>query len=112
MYDPPLKPPRPFEAARRALRALVSNLLRRNAPHAGGMEQRQMGKDGSPPTSKDDRSPLDGLSAAEWWEEARKPSRQRKLSPQQRKSLADDLRALRAARRGTTLNGVAVGIRN
>ena len=67
-----------------------------------------MGKDDSQPTSKEDRSPLGGLSAAEWWEEAMKPSRQRKLSPQQRKSLADDLRALRAGRRGNTFRGQPV----
>jgi hypothetical protein len=58
----------------------------------------QMPLDDSLATMKDESSSSDTSSAETWWDKMRKPSRQRNLSPSERKALADDLRALRQAR--------------
>jgi hypothetical protein len=54
--------------------------------------------DDSPTTTKDESSSPNTLSAEERWAERMKPSRQRNLTPSQRKLLADDLRSLRRLR--------------
>jgi hypothetical protein len=60
--------------------------------------RKPMQPDDLPTTSKDDLSSPKELSAEEYWAEQMKPSRQRKLTPSQRKELAEILWALRRHR--------------
>jgi hypothetical protein len=91
MYDPPTKPPRPFE---------------QDYPFRDGQKGLPpMHPDDSSPTSNNDCLQPDMLSAEERWAERMKPSRQRKLTPSQRQSLALALRQLRYDRLAGTLGG-------
>jgi hypothetical protein len=79
LYNPPTKPQLPIGAQYLA-------------------ECPQMRPDDPPKTTKDESSSPNTLSAEERWAERMKPSRQRNLTPSQRKRLADGLRSLRRLR--------------
>lgn len=62
-----------------------------------------MTPDDSPETSTDAHSRQSEWSVEEWWAEKTKPSRQRNLTPSQRRSRAEALKLLRRARWDKTL---------
>jgi hypothetical protein len=89
LYNPPVKPPRPFATTTGPL------TIRKERP--------PMQPDDSPKTSKDDRSQPATWSVEEWWAETIKPYRQQNLTPLQRQQLARALRVHRRARWDKTL---------